>query len=99
MSRWRRRRRRMTTSPASLGMEPLGVPAPGSLTEVLMIRRLLVVVAVTLASLAASAGPSTAVVGGQDASPGEYPAVAEITFGPFLCTGTLIETTRVLSGG
>ena len=35
------------------------------------------------------ASPSSAVVGLGDASPGEYPAVARITFGPFLCTGTL----------
>jgi hypothetical protein len=31
--------------------------------------------------LAAGATPSMAVVGGQDAQPGEYPSVAEITFG------------------
>ena len=42
------------------------------------------------ALLCAAAAPSSAVVGGNDASPGEYPAVAEITFGPFLCTGTLV---------
>ena len=35
--------------------------------------------------------PTSAVVGGRDAAPGAYPAVAEITFGSsFLCTGTLI---------
>ena len=49
--------------------------------------------------LALTAAPSGAVVGGQDADPGEYPAVAEITFGPFLCTGTLISPTWVLSAG
>jgi secreted trypsin-like serine protease len=43
--------------------------------------------------------PSQAVVGGHDADPGAYPAVAEITFGPFLCTGTLISPTWVLSAG
>jgi len=51
------------------------------------------------ALLAAAAAPSSAVVGGNDASPGEYPAVAEITFGPFLCTGTLITPTWVLTAG
>jgi trypsin len=49
--------------------------------------------------LAVTAAPSSAVVGGRDASPGEYPSVAEITFGPFLCTGTLISQTWVLSAG
>jgi secreted trypsin-like serine protease len=38
-------------------------------------------------------------VGGRDASPGEYPSVAEITFGPFLCTGTLVTADWVLSAG
>jgi secreted trypsin-like serine protease len=57
-------------------------------------------VSVTAAALAgASAAPSSAVVGGNDASPGEYPAVAEITFGPFLCTGTLLAPDWVLSAG
>jgi trypsin len=58
--------------------------------------RSLLVSAVLLVVLAA---PSGAVVGGRDASPGEYPSVAEITFGPFLCTGTLISPTWVLSAG
>jgi secreted trypsin-like serine protease len=49
--------------------------------------------------LVVAAVPSSAVVGGRDASPGEYPSVAEITFGPFLCTGTLISPTWVLSAG
>src|SRR3954470_10671888 len=39
---------------------------------------------------AVAAAPADAIVGGQDASPGEYPAVADITFGAFGCTGTLI---------
>ena len=46
-----------------------------------------------------AAAPSSAVVGGHDASPGEYPSVAEITFGPFLCTGTLITPDWVLTAG
>jgi trypsin len=49
--------------------------------------------------LAIAATPSSAVVGGHAASPGEYPSVAEITFGPFLCTGTLISSNWVLSAG
>ena len=63
------------------------------------IRRFLAVSVVTAAILGAAAAPSSAVVGGNDASPGEYPAVAEITFGPFLCTGTLITPDWVLSAG
>ncbi len=51
------------------------------------------------ALLCATAAPSSAVVGGGNASPGEYPAVAEITFGPFLCTGTLVTPNWVLSAG
>lgn len=53
----------------------------------------------TVALFAASAAPASAIVGGQDASPGEYPSVAEVTFGPFLCTGTLIAPNYVLSAG
>ena len=49
--------------------------------------------------LAVAAAPADAVVGGRDAAPGEYPSVAEITFGPFLCSGTLISPTWVLSAG
>ena len=43
--------------------------------------------------------PASAVVGGSDAGPGEFPSVAEITFGAFACTGTLIDPTHVLSAG
>ena len=50
-----------------------------------------------LASVAVS--PSSAIVGGSDAGPGEFPSVAEITFGIFACTGTLIDPTHVLSAG
>ncbi len=49
--------------------------------------------------LAVAATPASAVVGGRDAGAGEYPSVAEIRFGPFLCTGTLIAPTWVLSAG
>jgi secreted trypsin-like serine protease len=63
------------------------------------IRRVSLVVAVVSASIALAASPSGAVVGGQDASPGEYPAVARIVYGPFACTGTLIAPDTVLSAG
>ena len=49
--------------------------------------------------LALTASPSLAIVGGHDASPGDYPSVAEITFGAFGCTGTLISPDTVLSAG
>ena len=62
-------------------------------------RRVLAVSVTAAALLGAAAAPSSAVVGGGNASPGEYPAVAEITFGPFLCTGTLITPDWVLSAG
>jgi trypsin len=61
--------------------------------------RLSVVLATTCAVLALAASPAAAVVGGNDAEPGEYTSVAEITFGPFLCTGTLIAPNWVLSAG
>ena len=61
--------------------------------------RLLATAAVIAASLVL-ATPSSAVVGGRDAAPGAYPAVAEITFGSsFLCTGTLIAPRWVLTAG
>lgn len=43
--------------------------------------------------------PAQAIVGGTDAAPGEFPSVAEITFGAFGCTGTLIAPNKVLSAG
>ena len=62
-------------------------------------RRLLAAAAVAAACLVI-ASPSSAVVGGRDAAPGAYPAVAEITFGSsFLCTGTLIAPRWVLTAG
>jgi trypsin len=63
------------------------------------LRRILVVSALAVALLGVTAVPSSAVVGGGNASPGEYPSVAEVTFGPFLCTGTLITPDWVLSAG
>jgi len=64
-----------------------------------LLRRLSLTLAAACAALALAAAPSSAVVGGEDAAPGEFPAVAEITFGPFFCTGTLITPTHVLSAG
>jgi trypsin len=63
------------------------------------LRRSFTLLAVIAAILAFSAAPSSAVVGGTNAGPNEFPAAAEITFGPFLCTGTLISPTVVLSAG
>ena len=62
-------------------------------------RRVLAVSVTAAALMGAAASPSSAVVGGSDASPGEYPSVAEITFGPFLCTGTLVTPNWVLTAG
>jgi trypsin len=62
-------------------------------------RRVLAVSVTAAALMGAAASPSSAVVGGGDASPGEYPSVAEITFGPFLCTGTLVTPEWVLTAG
>src|SRR3954447_4815018 len=64
-----------------------------------LIRKLLTAIATVAVAIAITASPAGAVVGGNDASPGEYPAVAEITFGPFLCTGTLVTPDWVLSAG
>ena len=63
------------------------------------IRRALALSVTAAGLLGAAAAPSSAVVGGHDASPGEYPSVAEITFGPFLCTGTLVTPNWVLTAG
>src|SRR3954452_17528307 len=65
-----------------------------------LLRRLSLALATAGACLAFTAAPSSAVVGGHDAAPGAYPSVAEITFGnAFLCTGTLIAPTWVLTAG
>ena len=52
-----------------------------------------------LAVLSAAVAPAGAVVGGSDGDQGEYPAVAEISYGVFQCTGTLIAPDKVLSAG
>jgi secreted trypsin-like serine protease len=62
-------------------------------------RRILSVFATSAVLVMVAAAPSSAVVGGSDAAPGEFPSVAEITFGAFGCTGTLIDPTHVLSAG
>jgi trypsin len=62
-------------------------------------RRVLAVLVTSSALLGAATAPASAVVGGRDASPGEFPSVAEVTFGPFLCTGTLVTPNWVLSAG
>ena len=52
----------------------------------------------TLAVSVAVAAPAQAVVGGQDASPGEYPFVAHILIDrAFQCTGTLVTPTHVVT--
>jgi secreted trypsin-like serine protease len=62
-------------------------------------RRLVTSFAFALTALALTASPSFAIVGGSDAAAGEFPSVAEITFGAFGCTGTLISPDTVLSAG
>ena len=64
-----------------------------------MLRKLSTTVSVCLVLTVVSVSPSHAVVGGSDAAPGEFPSVAEISFGIFGCTGTLIDPTHVLSAG
>ncbi len=55
----------------------------------------------TLATLALALGvsaPAHAVVGGNDAQPGEYPYVAHIVIDrSFQCTGTLVDATHVIT--
>jgi secreted trypsin-like serine protease len=49
--------------------------------------------------MALTASPSAAVVGGNDASPGEYPSVAQVSYAAWSCTGTLIAPDTVLTAG
>ena len=63
------------------------------------VRRLTLVLALACASLGFTASPSLAIVGGHDASQGEYPAVAKVTYQVFQCTGTLIAPDTVLTAG
>jgi secreted trypsin-like serine protease len=64
------------------------------------LRKLFIALAAAGATLAGIAPSSQAIVGGHDAAPGAYPAVAEVTIaGAFLCTGTLISPDAVLTAG
>jgi trypsin len=64
------------------------------------LRRTFIALAASVAALACVAAPSQAIVGGHAAAAGEYPAVAEITFGKsFLCSGTVIAPDWVLTAG
>jgi secreted trypsin-like serine protease len=65
----------------------------------MFLRRFSLMLVLASALLAMTASPSLAIVGGNDASPGEYPAVARISYGAFLCTGTLISPDTVLTAG
>ena len=52
----------------------------------------------TLALALGASTPASAVVGGNDAAPGEYPSVAHVVIdGNFQCTGTLITPTQVIT--
>jgi secreted trypsin-like serine protease len=63
-------------------------------------RRLLLAPALAVSALAMTAAPSSAIVGGHDAAAGAYPSIAEVHLGKsFLCTGTLIAPTWVLTAG
>jgi trypsin len=62
------------------------------------LKRLTVAMLAAGASLALAA-PSQAIVGGNNASPGEWPAVAKVSYGAFQCTGTLIAPDVVLTAG
>jgi trypsin len=81
------------------GMYPQVLGALCVAAHMSVLRRVLAISITAVALLGATAAPSSAVVGGNNASPGEYPSVAEITFGPFLCTGTLVTPDWVLSAG
>jgi secreted trypsin-like serine protease len=65
-----------------------------------MLRRFLLAIAAASAALALTAPASFAIVGGHDAAAGAYPSVAEVHLGKsFLCTGTLISPTTVVTAG
>ena len=64
-----------------------------------MPRKIFTVVATWAVLATVAASPSSAVVGGSDAAPGEFTSVAEIYLGAFGCTGTLIDPTHVLTAG
>jgi secreted trypsin-like serine protease len=63
-------------------------------------RRLSIAAATAAAALALTVPSSYAIVGGHAAAAGAYPSVAEIHLGKsFLCTGTLIAPTWVMTAG
>jgi trypsin len=62
-------------------------------------RRVVLALTLACACMAITPGTSFAVVGGHDASAGEYPSVARVSYGAFLCTGTLIAPDWVLTAG
>jgi secreted trypsin-like serine protease len=62
-------------------------------------RKILAAVALSIALVTVWAAPSFSVVGGHDTAPGAYPSIARVTFGPFLCSGTLIAPNYVLTAG
>ena len=64
-----------------------------------MIRKLILALCAACTCLAVAAAPSMAIVGGNDAEPGEYPSVAKVSYGAFQCTGTLIAPNWVLTAG
>jgi len=60
--------------------------------------RILRTLLATLALVLCTAAPAQAVVGGKDASPGEYPYIAHILIDrAFQCTGTLVDATHVVT--
>lgn len=64
------------------------------------LRRLLCGASIAVATLATTASPASAIVGGTDAPAGKYPSTANITIAAaFGCTGTLIAPTWVLTAG
>jgi trypsin len=78
-------------------MEP---PVLGVTSVHAFMRRLLLAPALAVSALAMTAAPSSAIVGGHDAAAGAYPSIAEVHLGKsFLCTGTLIAPTWVLTAG
>src|SRR5436190_2250739 len=59
-----------------------------------------VVAMMALGAALAIPGSAQAIVGGSDAAPGEFPEIAEVQLGKaFLCSGTLIDSTHVLTAG
>ena len=64
-----------------------------------MSRRLMLVLAVAGAMLALAAPSASAIVGGRDASPGEYPSVAKVSYSIWSCTGTRIAPNVELTAG